>query len=595
MARYISDRELAALARYDELTSEPDSDELFPASIRPVWLLALAGGLLLASGLIWYLYDGVGPAGEAPLVLADSTPYKVRPDQPGGIEIPFQDMVLYDRLRDQPEDATPMLASPPETPDLSVLDHGPVAAGMTEIDPATPDADTSGSGPRPAGGLPAHLPQTLANGEGESLFADPASGGAVPSAVLPPLPPLPAPAGQQAASSAPTGASQSESTPESQPEDMSQSASEAAPGHDAPPVPVHHPLRTRGVATANESGQAAGSQYFGAPGTQVGPDQAAQIEAKTRLIHRGTIVSSEIPLAAAQAGLQPGGALGQTDHSGNLIYRNSIDQDAAQPVPDQPVEGEIQIRMQPEGSQDSGITVKPAVPERRPDGVIEIRSPDRTPPIEITSAPASAAKAQGSSASARPQSARAEPTPRLIPVPPSAPAGAVSGPSAKPAASPAPKPIAEANNLPESARAPTASATAITRGTVINQRAPIPPGMVATSVNSRPSGAVPASAPATPAAATAPPEPAPAPAAADGWRIQLAAVRSQDAAASEWRRYKRLYNDLLGNLDVRIQKADLGDRGIYYRIQAGLLSRDDADQLCRTLKSRGGSCLLVRN
>jgi SPOR domain len=44
-----------------------------------------------------------------------------------------------------------------------------------------------------------------------------------------------------------------------------------------------------------------------------------------------------------------------------------------------------------------------------------------------------------------------------------------------------------------------------------------------------------------------------------------------------------------------IRKKDQGERGVFYAAQVGPLARDEANQLCETLKSAGGSCYIQRN
>jgi len=80
------------------------------------------------------------------------------------------------------------------------------------------------------------------------------------------------------------------------------------------------------------------------------------------------------------------------------------------------------------------------------------------------------------------------------------------------------------------------------------------------------------------------------------YRIQLAAVRSKDAADSEWARLKKKNGDLLNALTLNVIKVDLGaDKGIFYRLQAGPLSTEvTAKQLCAKLSGRKIGCLIVR-
>ncbi len=79
------------------------------------------------------------------------------------------------------------------------------------------------------------------------------------------------------------------------------------------------------------------------------------------------------------------------------------------------------------------------------------------------------------------------------------------------------------------------------------------------------------------------------------FRVQLAAYRSPEVAAKRWRAISAKHKDLLGQLNPIIQKADLGKKGLYFRLQAGpLKSRASAVSLCAALKKRKVSCLVVQ-
>jgi hypothetical protein len=90
-------------------------------------------------------------------------------------------------------------------------------------------------------------------------------------------------------------------------------------------------------------------------------------------------------------------------------------------------------------------------------------------------------------------------------------------------------------------------------------------------------------------------EPAAKPAAAGaGMRIQLASLRTPEAARDEWERLKRENDDLLGKLTAVAVRADMGERGIYYRVEAGpLTDKAAAAKLCKALKERDLGCSLV--
>ena len=98
--------------------------------------------------------------------------------------------------------------------------------------------------------------------------------------------------------------------------------------------------------------------------------------------------------------------------------------------------------------------------------------------------------------------------------------------------------------------------------------------------------------------ATLQPEPKPTPeapvsATASGWRIQVASLRDQSSAEGEWARLKERHADVLADLSLNLQRADL-DSGTFYRIQAGPLpNRDMAQAACDRLKSRSQGCLIV--
>tara|TARA_B100000315_G_scaffold254595_1_gene295999 strand:+ start:73 stop:1056 length:984 start_codon:yes stop_codon:yes gene_type:complete len=79
-----------------------------------------------------------------------------------------------------------------------------------------------------------------------------------------------------------------------------------------------------------------------------------------------------------------------------------------------------------------------------------------------------------------------------------------------------------------------------------------------------------------------------------GYSVQLAAVRDEKAAGGEWRRLRGRHAELLGKLSLSVVRADLGARGIFYRLRAGTLpDKDTARQLCRALAKKKVGCLVV--
>lgn len=88
---------------------------------------------------------------------------------------------------------------------------------------------------------------------------------------------------------------------------------------------------------------------------------------------------------------------------------------------------------------------------------------------------------------------------------------------------------------------------------------------------------------------------APQTASAGGYRVQLAALKSSEDAEKTIARLKSSYGDLLGNVPLSVQRADLGEKGIYYRVQSGPMSDGaTAKSLCDSLRSRNVGCIVVR-
>jgi len=91
---------------------------------------------------------------------------------------------------------------------------------------------------------------------------------------------------------------------------------------------------------------------------------------------------------------------------------------------------------------------------------------------------------------------------------------------------------------------------------------------------------------------------APQPAATIGaseFLIQLASLTSTDAAQQTWSRLQQKHPDLLSDMALRVQEADIEGKGKYYRVQAGPLpNRATADDLCALLKSQQQDCIVVK-
>ena len=78
-------------------------------------------------------------------------------------------------------------------------------------------------------------------------------------------------------------------------------------------------------------------------------------------------------------------------------------------------------------------------------------------------------------------------------------------------------------------------------------------------------------------------------------RVQLGSVKTKARAEKEAGRLARIHKLLLGSLEIRLIRADLGSRGVYYRLRVGPFpDRATADSLCRKLSARQQNCIVVK-
>ncbi len=76
---------------------------------------------------------------------------------------------------------------------------------------------------------------------------------------------------------------------------------------------------------------------------------------------------------------------------------------------------------------------------------------------------------------------------------------------------------------------------------------------------------------------------------------QIAAYRSSADAESGWLNFVARHSDLAIGRAPDIQRADLGERGVFHRLRiAGFNTREEAAAYCRTLEDRGQACLVAR-
>jgi cell division septation protein DedD len=81
---------------------------------------------------------------------------------------------------------------------------------------------------------------------------------------------------------------------------------------------------------------------------------------------------------------------------------------------------------------------------------------------------------------------------------------------------------------------------------------------------------------------------------ASGFRIQVGAMRTEAEARTAWDQVQRRHPEILGRLAPSFARVELGERGSFFRVQAGPLpSRDAARSACERLSKAGTVCFVV--
>jgi hypothetical protein len=80
-----------------------------------------------------------------------------------------------------------------------------------------------------------------------------------------------------------------------------------------------------------------------------------------------------------------------------------------------------------------------------------------------------------------------------------------------------------------------------------------------------------------------------------GWSVQLLASKSKSAVEKSWKTISKKHSVLSG-VPHNIVRADLGAKGVYYRLRAGSYNtKGGASNLCSALKSNKQDCMVVKN
>ena len=153
-----------------------------------------------------------------------------------------------------------------------------------------------------------------------------------------------------------------------------------------------------------------------------------------------------------------------------------------------------------------------------------------------------------------------------------------------PAAKPAPAAKTTATPAPAAPRSPPSAANA-------SANAPL-------SLTPQDSPPTPAADTRTRAAAATPVQTAPSGGggSSGGYLVQVSSQKNEADAHASYRALQSKFPTVLGSRAPLIKRADLGDKGVYYRAMVGPFgSPDEASQFCGSLKTAGGQCVVQRN
>ncbi len=182
----------------------PGDRNIDPPRRRSFWSsIAVVAAIAAFGGVIWYAYHSgkdANRSGVPPLVKADTGPVKVKPENPGGQEIPFQDSTVYDHLdKNGQKQVVEKLLPPPEEPvtrpqPAPPAADAPPAAVATQPPPSLPPSTQQPAvqplAPPATVGVPltdAGAPTALAPTPGAIVIQPPAVAPPRPAAV-PPVP-----------------------------------------------------------------------------------------------------------------------------------------------------------------------------------------------------------------------------------------------------------------------------------------------------------------------------------------------------------------------------------------------------------------------
>lgn len=82
--------------------------------------------------------------------------------------------------------------------------------------------------------------------------------------------------------------------------------------------------------------------------------------------------------------------------------------------------------------------------------------------------------------------------------------------------------------------------------------------------------------------------------AAGGFYVQISSQPNEDQARIELNAARSRFSSIIAGRQLEIQRANLPGKGIYYRVRIAAGSRENANSLCLSIRSAGGSCFITR-
>jgi hypothetical protein len=149
--------------------------------------------LVAFGGIVWYAYDQgrkTGSEETAPLIRADTAPVRVRPEKPGGLDVPHQDKLIFEKLTDgASKDARPverLLPRPEQPAPPPAPAAAPVLAPAPEAVPPARKPTTVAQAPAPKSPPTVGVKTAPKRANAPRRLLPPAPSGS--AAVIPPAP-----------------------------------------------------------------------------------------------------------------------------------------------------------------------------------------------------------------------------------------------------------------------------------------------------------------------------------------------------------------------------------------------------------------------